>query len=41
MNLPEWMISIEQLIESSDSGQARLSTMKKNLAAMAAVRAKR
>jgi hypothetical protein len=40
MNLPEWMISIEELIESSDSGRARLATMKKNLAAMPAIRAK-
>ena len=40
MNLPEWMISIEQLIESSDSGRARLATMRNKLAAMAAVRRK-
>jgi hypothetical protein len=39
MNLPEWMISIEQLIEGSDSSRARLATMKKNLAAIAAARA--
>lgn len=39
MNLPEWMISIEQLIESSDSGRARLATMRNNLAAIAEVRA--
>jgi hypothetical protein len=39
MNLPEWMISIEQLIESSDSGRARLATMRSNLAAIAQVRA--
>jgi hypothetical protein len=39
MNLPEWMISIEQLIEGSDSGRARLAIMKKNLAAIASARA--
>jgi len=38
MNLPEWMISIEQLIEGSDSGRTRLATMKKNLAAITAAR---
>jgi hypothetical protein len=32
------MISIEQLIESSDSGRARLATMRNNLAAIAEVR---
>jgi hypothetical protein len=39
MNLPEWMISIEQLIEGFDSGRARLAIMKKNLAAIASARA--
>jgi hypothetical protein len=38
MNLPEWMISIEQLIEGSDSGRARLATMQENLVAVAAAR---
>ena len=38
MNLPEWMISIERLVEGSESGRARLATMQKNLAAMAATR---
>jgi hypothetical protein len=39
MNLPEWMISIERLVEGSDSGRARLATMRNNLAAIAEVRA--
>jgi hypothetical protein len=38
MILPEWMISIEQLIEGSDSGRARLATMQENLVAVAAAR---
>ena len=38
MNLPEWMISIERLVEGSKAGRARLATMQKNLAAMAGVR---
>jgi hypothetical protein len=38
MNLPEWMISIERLVEGSKAGRARLATMRKNLAAMAGVR---
>jgi hypothetical protein len=37
MNLPEWMISIERLIEGSKTGRARLAAMQKNLAAMAGV----
>ena len=36
MNLPEWMISIERLIEGSKAGRGRLATMKKSLAAMGA-----
>jgi hypothetical protein len=35
MNLPEWMISIERLIEGSKTGRARLAVMQKSLAAMA------
>lgn len=38
MNLPEWMISIERLIEGSEEGRSRLETMKKNLAAIVAAR---
>jgi hypothetical protein len=38
MNLPEWMISIERLIEGSKAGRARLASMQKGLAAMACVR---
>jgi hypothetical protein len=39
MNLPEWLISVERLIEGSKAGRKRLATMQKNLAAMADVRA--
>jgi hypothetical protein len=39
MNLPEWLISVERLIEGSKAGRKRLATMQKNLAAMAGVRA--
>ena len=39
MNLPEWLISVERLIDGSKAGRARLRTMQKNLAAMAAARA--
>jgi hypothetical protein len=38
MNLPEWMISIERLVEGSERGRARLATMKENLIAMGANR---
>ncbi len=38
MNLPEWMISIERLVEGSESGRLRVATMQKNLAAMVATR---
>ena len=41
MNLPEWMISIERLIERSKTGRKRLATMQKNLAAMATERPRR
>jgi hypothetical protein len=36
MNLPEWLISVERLIDGSKAGRARLATMKKGLAAMGA-----
>jgi len=36
MNLPEWMISMERVIEGSKAGRARLATMQKSLAAMGA-----
>jgi hypothetical protein len=39
MNLPEWLINTQRLIEGSKAGRARLATMKKNLEAMAAARA--
>lgn len=38
MNLPEWMSSLEQLVEGSKRGRRRLATMQKNLAAIAASR---
>jgi hypothetical protein len=38
MNLPEWLISAERLIEGSKAGRARLRTMQKSLAAMGSVR---
>jgi hypothetical protein len=38
MNLPEWMTSIERLVEGSDQGLARLASMKESLTAMAAAR---
>ena len=41
LGLPEFLISIERVVEGSKSGRERLSTMRKNLAAMAAARAGR
>jgi hypothetical protein len=35
MNLPEWMISIERVVEGSKAGRSRLAVMQKSLAAMA------
>ena len=35
MNLPEFLISVEQLIERSEAGRRRLDVMRKNLAVMA------
>jgi len=39
MGLPEYLISIERVVEGSKASRERLSAMQKNLAAMAAVRA--
>ena len=39
LNLPEFFISIERVVEGSKAGRERLATMRNNLAAMAAVRA--
>ena len=39
MNLPEWMSSIERLIEGSEAGRRRIATMQKSLGAMVAARA--
>ncbi|HEY3988881.1 MAG TPA: hypothetical protein VGM02_06250 [Acidobacteriaceae bacterium] len=39
MNLPEWLISVERVIDGSKASRARLRTMQKNLAAMAGMRA--
>jgi len=41
MNLPEWMISIERLIEGSAAGRKRLAVMQKNLAAIAEAQTRR
>ena len=38
MNLPEWMSSLERLVEGSKAGRKRLATMQKNLAAIGATR---
>jgi hypothetical protein len=38
MNLPEFMMNIERLVEGSDAGRERLSVMRKSLAAMADMR---
>jgi hypothetical protein len=39
MDLPEWLISVERLIEGSKAGRKRLAHMQKSLAAIASVRA--
>ena len=39
MNLPEFMLNLERLVEGSEAGRKRISNMRKNLAAMASVRA--
>ena len=41
MNLPEWMMNLERLVEGSKEGRKRLAIMRKNLAAMADLRATR
>lgn len=41
MDLPEWLISVERVVEGSKAGRARLATMQKGLAAMADGRAAR
>ena len=38
MNLPEFLISLEQVVEGSQAGRKRLETMQKNLVALAAMR---
>ena len=38
MNLPEFLMNVENLVEGSRAGRKRLETMQKNLAALAAVR---
>jgi hypothetical protein len=38
MNLPEFLISIERLIEESEAGRQRLDVMRKNLSAIAEAR---
>jgi hypothetical protein len=38
MNLPEFLLSLEQLVEGSQTGRKRLETMQKNQAALAAMR---
>jgi hypothetical protein len=40
MNLPEFLISIERLIERSENGRQRLDVMRKNLLVMADVRSR-
>lgn len=41
MNLPEWMRSIERVIEGSAGGRSRLQTMRQNIEAMAKLRRER
>jgi hypothetical protein len=40
MNLPEFLISVKQLIEGSRTGRKRLEAMQKNLAAIAEARSR-
>ena len=40
MNLPEWMINIERLVEGSEPGRERIATMRKNLEAIAEARSR-
>jgi hypothetical protein len=39
MNLPEFLISIERVVEGSKAGRARVAMMRKNMAVMAGQRA--
>ena len=38
MNLPEFLISIERLVEESEAGRRRLHVMRKNLSVLAEAR---
>ncbi len=38
MNLPEFLISVERLVEGSEAGRERVSMMRKNLSAIAEAR---
>ena len=40
MNLPEFLISIERLIEESEAGRRRLDVMRKNLSVVAEAHAR-
>ncbi len=40
MNMPEFLISIEQLIDRSKAGRRRIAAMRKNLEAIAEVRSR-
>lgn len=40
MKLPEWMVSLERVAEGSEAGRERVAHMRKNLAAIAEVRAR-
>ena len=40
MNLPQWMISIERVVEGSKAGRARLASMQKGMTATATVSAR-
>ena len=39
MNLPEWMISIERVVEGSAGGRSRIETMRRNLEQLAKLKA--
>jgi hypothetical protein len=39
MNLPEWLISIERVVEGSKAGRERLAAMQRGLVAMVEMRA--
>ena len=40
MNLPEFLINIERVVEGSETGRERIATMRKNMSKIADVRAK-